>query len=144
MTQSRRDLGPPAKVAEMAYELRDQIMRRGERDIRKMIAALSAVEDFTEVGLSPPLPSEHRLPITLWVSQSFYDINWGDAIDARIERVRYCLEANNGCVILPELGGPSFTDDVCGLEAVIRLEKRQLERSKHDKLFMRFAQSRCD
>lgn len=134
----------PAKVAEMAYDFRDQIKQRDERDIRKFIAALSAVEDFTTVEISPPLPSEHRLIITSWANQDFCGINWGDAVGPRIERVRYFLENNNRCIILPELRGPSFTDEECGLEAMIGLEKRQLERLKHDKLFMRFAQLRCD
>ena len=127
-------------VADMAHLIRDQIEQRDERYLQKMIAALASVKDISRVIPSPPLPSEHRLAVSSWANQGLYDLDWGDAINTRIESVRCCLRANDFCVILPELSAPTFQDDERGLEIVVRLEKEQMERLKQDELFMKFAQ----
>ena len=129
-----------AKVALLAHLIRSQIRQRDERYITRMISALSSVEDFAKVIVRQP--AADRIGISSWGNQGFYDTNWGDAVGAGIESVRIWFKTKNLCVILPELSAPRFTGDQCGLEVVIGLEKRHIERLKKNELFMRFAEWR--
>lgn len=140
---SQSIVSTPAKVSEMAHALRNQITQRNERYVRKLIAALSSVGDLAKVVLTPASPSEDKILFSSWANQAFYDINWGDTVGTRIERTRGLSHAAL-CLILPELSAPSFTEDECGLEAVINLNRRGMERLKQNELFMRFAQWRCN
>ena len=134
----------PAKISEIAHLIRDQIEQCDARYFRKMIAALSSVRDLARVIPTPPSQFEDALYFSSWANQSFYEINWGDAVGARIERVRNPADFPNFCFIMPELKGAGFKGDDCGLEIQIRLEKGQMRRLKQNELFMRFAQWRSN
>ena len=136
----------PAKVAEIAYLIRDQIKQRDELYFRGIIAALLSVEDLTKVLIAPISPSEDRLFITSWAAHDVYDINWGKVIGPRIERVRRIpLAVPYICWIMPELKAPWFAQNECGLEVIVSgLKKEQMARLKQNDLFMRFAQWRCN
>lgn len=135
-----------AEVAEVAHLIREKVKERDERYFRKLIAALSSVEDLTKLRVAPPSPSEDGLKITSWANQDFYNLSWGDAIGSGVERVRpYFPGATGFCVILPELKAPAFAGDDCGLEvALYGVERHHMERLKQDGFFMRFAQWRCN
>lgn len=131
-----------AKVAKVAHLIRSQIKQRDERYLRMTISALLSAGDFAKVMFRPPSASDAVICISSWANQGFYDLNWGDAVGAGIERVGFGRGVKNLCVILPELSGPKFTGDQCGLEVAIGLEKGQIERLKNNELFMRFAEWR--
>ena len=136
----------PVKVAEVAHLIRDQIKQRDEVYFRGIIGSLSSVQDLRRVHLAPTLPSEDRILITSWANQSFYDLDWGDGIVSRIERVK-CrdLQFRYVCRILPELKAPYFPEKECGLEIMLcGLDKDETARLKENELFMRFAQCRED
>ena len=137
----------PAKVADLAYRFRALIKQRDERYIRKVIGALSSVEDITRIvprSLAPPSPLEDRLTISSSPSHRFYDLDWGDAVGARVERLRIPLVIPNYCILLPETGTSGTTREDGGLEVLINLEKEQMQRLKQIELFTKFAQWRCD
>ena len=132
----------PAMLSEVAYGLRDQIKQCKEPYFRKVIAALSSVEDLSRVTTTPPSANEDRIAFSSWVSQKFYDINWGDAVGVRIERLRPSSHPRVS-LVMPELSAPSFSGDECGLEVVLNLKREEIERLKQNELIMRFAQWRC-
>lgn len=137
----------PASVAKIAHRLRGQIQQRDERRFRKVIAALSSVEDLTRVVTTPLSPPEDRVRFSSWANQGFYDLNWGDAVGAKIERVRLWIQGTGHhiCVTMPELSAPNFTGEDCGLEVSINgFEKGLIRRLKQNEFFMRFAQWRCN
>ena len=132
----------PAKVAEMAHLIRGQIKQRDEAYFRGIIGALSSVQDLRRVQTVPISASEDMILITSWAGQNFYEINWGDGVGSRIERVRrVSLNFKYLCCILPELKAPNFADDECGLEIHLSgLDMDEVTRLKQNELFMRFAQ----
>ena len=141
---SRNVESTPAKVAEVARLIRAQIKRRDESYVRKVIGALSSIEDLTRIVRAPLSASEDGVRFSSWAGMEFYGLDWGDAIGAKIERVRWLLlrEGYQICIIMPELGIPSHTGQDCGLEvAIYGVEKGQMGRLKQNELFMRFAQS---
>lgn len=137
----------PSKVAQTAYLIRDQIQQLDEQHIRKAIAALASVGHLARVIPAPLSSCEDGLRFSSWASQRFYDINWGDAVGARIERVR-SLKIQAGsrvCIIMPELGAPGFAVKDCGQEVNLHgFERGLLGRLQQDELFMRFAQWRSN
>ena len=135
-----------AKVAEIAHLLRDRIKQRGDAYHQGLIGALSSVEDFTRVKMAPLSPSEAGIMITSWANQNFYDIEWGEVVGGRTERVRATrLDYRYICRILPEMKAPRFADDECGLEVVFGgLDKDEVARLMQNELFMKFAQWRSD
>lgn len=136
----------PAKVAEVAHLIRDQIKQRDEAYMRKFIGALSSIEDLTRVVRVPLSPSEDGVRFSSWAGMNFYSLDWGNAIGAKIERVRWMLLRGGYqiCVIMPKVGIPGCAGEDCGLEvAFYGVEKGQIGRLKQNELYMRFAQSRC-
>lgn len=137
----------PAKVAETAHLIRDQIQHLDEQNIGKNVTALASIGDLARVMLASLSPSEDEIRFSSWASQRIYDINWGDAVGAMIERVRAVFnEAGvRVCIIMPELGAPRSLGKDCGQEVgFYGFEKGLLKRLKQDELFMRFAQWRCN
>ena len=140
---SRGEDSTPARVAEMAHLLRDQIKQRDDSYLRKKMAALKSVADLARVELAGGVVCEDRVGFSSWSNQNWYNIDWGDVVGANIERVRFTGSRDNG-TILPELKGPGFAEDERGLEVVLRLKKGQMDRLKRNELFRRFAMWRCD
>ena len=137
----------PANVARIAHRLRDQIQQRDERRFRKVIAALSSVEDLTKLRAAPLSPPEDGVRFSAWTNQDFYDLDWGNTVGARVERVRALLLGANYriCITMPKLVAPIFTGEDCGLEVTVSgFEKGLILRLKQNELFMRFAQWRCN
>ena len=130
----------PEKVAEVARLMRSKIKERDEDYLRKLIGALSSIEDLAK--LEPTTQLEGWLGLSSLANQDLYDINWGEAVGSTIERVRMGFAVKNFCLVLPELRNPVFADDDCGLEIEIALDKEQMGRLRQDKLFMGFAQWR--
>ena len=133
----------PALVSEVAYGLRDQIKQHKEPYLRKVIAALSSVEDISKVTTTLPSANEGGILCSSWATLKYHDINWGDGVGTHIERTR-APTVPNLFIILPELSAPSFAGEDCGLEAVLNLKKGEMERLKQNELFMRYAQWRCN
>lgn len=146
-TPSQSVESTPTKMAQTAYLIRDQIRQLDEQHIRKTIAALVSVGDLARVIPVPLSSCEDGLRFSSWASQRLYDINWGDAVGARIERVRAFFDWANFriCIILPELGAPGFAGEDCGQEVYLYgFERGLLGRLQQDELFMNFAQWRCN
>ena len=143
---SRTMESTPAKVAETAHLIRKQIKQLDERTIRKAISALSMVGDAAATVLPSSSPSGEPVRVTSWANLGYYDLDWGDAIGSRIERVRYKPVTRSGfCAILPELKGPHVESKDCGLEVVVFTpDIKHMERLKQNELFMRFAECRCN
>ena len=136
----------PAKVAEIAHLIRDQIKQRGDAFFQGIIGALSSVKDLRKISPMPLSSSEEGILITSWANQSLYDIDWGDVVGGRVERVRRLrLDWKYICWIMPELKAPYFADDECGLEIIVGgLTKDERAQLKQNELLMKFAQCRCD
>ena len=133
----------PAMVSRVAYGLRDLIKQHKEPYLRKVIAALSSVEDLSRVVARGPSANEDSILFSSWADQIYYDIEWGNAVGARIERLRTPVYPGL-CLILPNLSASSSTVDEGGVEALCCLKREDMERMKHNEFFMRFAQSRCN
>ena len=132
----------PANLAEVARLIRDGIKQRDERYIRNMIAALkSATDQGGRVFPITEIKSENQISFSSWANLSFYDLDWGDMVGTKVERVGF-IGVCDLCVILPELRGPSFTDNERGLEVNITLEKDQMGRLKQNSFLNRFVEWR--
>ena len=133
-----------AKVAKTAHLIRDLIKQRDESYVRKVSAVLRFVPDWAAVAESYQAgPFEDRVTFTSWANLCFYDLDWGDVVGAKVERVRLKAFDANLCTILPELKSPGFADDERGFEVVVTLEKGQMGRLKQNELFVKFAEWRC-
>lgn len=133
-----------AKVVESAHLMRDQIKQRDEAYFQGVIGALSRVKDLGKVKTASLSPSEDGMFITSWANQGFYEIDWGDVVGGRTERVRknrFRFGHRPICWIMPELSAPYFPDDECWLEVIVNgLDKDEMARLKENELFMRFGQ----
>ena len=133
-----------AKVAQTAHLSRHLIKQRDEAYCRKLIAVLKLVPDWAAVAeWTEPGPLEDRVLCSSWANLCFYDLDWGDVVGAKVERVRWMSSAPNTCIILPELKNPSFADDEKGFEVVLNLEEGQMSRLRQNEFFMEFAEWRC-
>ena len=133
-----------AKVAKIAHLIRDLIKQRDESYFRKLIAVLTLVPDWATVTASTKAgPYEDRVSFTSWANLCFYDLDWGDVVGVKVERLRWKAFDPNLCIILPELKSPGLADDEKGLEVVLTLENGQMDRLKQNELFLRFAEWRC-
>ena len=139
VTIPRKTIEPTSvKVAEIAYLIRQKIKLVDQENYRRIISFLKSLPDISRVDMSLP-KSQDVLGITSWTKQNFYDLDWGNVIGTKIERVRACMAATikDFAIILPEL---NISKDQCGLEVLIWLEETQMERLKQDQLFNRFAE----
>ncbi|KAM0797660.1 transferase family-domain-containing protein [Usnea florida] len=133
----------PDTVSGVAYELRDQMKQHKEPYLRKVIAALSSVEDLSRVTVTPPSAKEDVIAFSSWANQKYYELDWGNTIGSRIERLR--LPVHLGlCLILPDVPTPNSKEDEGGMEASFCLKREDMKRLKQSELFMRFAQWRCN
>ena len=142
ITVPRKTIEPTSiRVAEIAHLIRQEIKLVDHENYRRTISYLKSLPDISRVDMSLP-KSQDVLGITSWTKQNFYDLDWGNVIGTRIERVRACMAAaiKDFAIVLPELNTPSFETDQCGLEVLIWLEETQMERLKQDQLFNRFAE----
>ena len=134
----------PERVAEIAHLIRKQIRELDERSIRQTITWLRKSTKAIQ-----PAPAEDPVRVSSWATQRFYDLDWGNKIGTRIERVRRKMpEPYSGfganCIILPELVSPHFGAEECGLEvALMDFGSERIERLKQNQLFMQFAEWRC-
>ena len=133
-----------AKVVKTAHLIRDQIKQRDESYLRKLLALLRYVPDWPSVAESTEAGAfEDRFKFTSWANLCFYDLDWGNVVGAKVERVRSKTYDANLCIILPELKSPGFADDERGIEVVVNFEKGQMGRLKQNELFVKFAEWRC-
>ena len=131
-------------VAKVAHMIRKQIQEMNDPSIRETVV------EYGGAFWKPPPPSEHVVRVTSWATQRFYDLDWGNAVGTKIERIRrkqpdpyQGFGAN--VIILPELAAPHFGAEECGLEvALVDFGSEHMERLKRDELFMRFAEWRCN
>ena len=133
----------PEVVAKVAHTIRKQIQEASERSIRETIAG------YGRAFWEPPPPSEHIVRVTSWATQRFYDLDWGNAVGTKIERIRRKQpDRYQGfgakVIILPEIAAPHFEAEECGLEvALVDFWSEHMERLKRNELFMRFGEWRC-
>lgn len=132
-----------ANIAALASLIRDGIKQRDERYIRNMIAALKSAIDLGRVLPSTLQNPEDHISFSSWANLSFYDLDWGDMIGTKVERVGF-LGADNLCVIMPEVRGPGSTDNERGLEVNITLEEDQMGNLRQDSFLNRFVEWRWD
>ena len=134
----------PENVAKVARMIRKQIKEFDERSARERIAALWSARWKTRS------PLEGTVHITSWATQRFYDLDWGNVIGTRIERVRRIspfrsITIGANCTILPELATPHFGAEECGLEvALANFGPEHIGRLKQNELFMQYAEWRCN
>ena len=134
----------PETVAKAAHMIRKQIQEIDERSVRETMAG------FGRAFWKPTPASEHAVCVTSWATQRFYDLDWGNSVGTKIERVRrkqpdvyQGFGAN--VIILPELAAPHFGAEECGLEvALVDFGAEHMERLKRNELFMRFTEWRCN
>ena len=131
-------------VIEIARLIRHNLRLLDQGSVYRLISALRSVPDIRRVVPSRP-QSQPTVLISSWRKQSFYDLDWGNVIGSKIERVRVCRTTPNPLVIiLPELKGPNFVGDERGMEVTIALERGQIERLRENRFFNRFAEWRCN
>ena len=140
----RKTIEPtPVRVTEIAHLIRQEIKLLDQENYRRTISFLKSLPDISRVDMSLP-KSQDVIGMTSWSKQNFYEIDWGNTVGTRIERVRACMAPyiKDFAIILPELNTPPFETDQCGLEVLIWLEESQMKRLKQDRLFNRFAKWR--
>ena len=141
----RKTIEPtPVRVTEIAHLIRQEIKLLDQENYRRTISFLKSLPDISRVDMSLP-KSQDVIGITSWSKQNFYELDWGNTVGTRIERVRACMAPfiKDFAIILPELNTPPLETDHCGLEVLIWLEESQMKRLKQDQLFNRFAEWRC-
>ena len=130
-----------AEVSKTAYLLRDLIKKCDESFFRKLIALLRFVPHWPSVVESTEAgPFEDRIFFSSWANLCFYELDWGDVVGAKVERIRLPSDPTNWCITMPELKSRGLADDERGLEVMITLEKGQMSRLKQNQLFMKFAE----
>ena len=112
--------------------------------IYRVIGALNSknVPDISNVFHTRGSPSGGQfLTITSWARQVLYELDWGEHVGTRIERVRGPrFQYPNLIHIAPMLKGPGFTaEEEGGIEVILGLEAGEMGRLKSDGLFKRFA-----
>ncbi|KAL9073275.1 MAG: hypothetical protein Q9161_003107 [Pseudevernia consocians] len=131
-------------IAKTAYQIRWTIQAINEKYIHRVIGALNSddVPDIsnifhTRVGAN----GGQFLTITSWARQPFYELDWGEKVGTRIERVRVPrFQYPSLVLIAPILKGVRFEEDEeGGVEVIFGLEAREMEGLKGDVLFGRFA-----
>ena len=134
----------PRRVTEIAHLIRQKFKLLDQESYRRLIAFLNSLPDISRADILVP-ESQDVIAFSSWSKQNFYDIDWGNIVGAKIERVRNCTLAGfkDFAIILPELKTPRFETDQCGLEFLICLEKSKMKQLKQDQLFNRFAKCRC-
>ena len=140
-----KDIKPtPAKLAELAHLIRQQLNKHDGARVRRLAAALDPIPDLSRVCPTPPPEHIDVFAVSSWSNQKYSELNWGHTIGSRVERVRCCRpNGPNPCIIMPRLQGPNFNDDECGLEIMLCFERNKIEYLKQDPLFNKFAQWRC-
>lgn len=135
----------PSRITEIARLIRSDLKQLHPGYVDRLKSALQSVPDISRVVPRLPL-SQPTIAITSWRNQSLYDLDWGNVIGSKIERVRdWRLEpTKNLVIIMPELKAPSFVGEDGGCEVAIALESGQIELLREDRLFNRFAQWRCN
>ena len=134
----------PKRVTEIAYLIRQKFKLLDQESYRRGISFLNSLPDISRADTLVP-ESQDVIGFSSWSKLNFYDIDWGNVVGTKIERVRNCIPAGfkDFAIILPELKTPRFETDQCGLEILMWLEESKMERLKQDQLFNRFAQCRC-
>ena len=141
----RETLEPtPKRITEIAHLIRQKINLLDQESYRRTISFLKSLPDISRADILVP-ESQDVIGFSSWSKLNFYDIDWGNVVGIKIERVRACIAAGfkDFGIFLPELNKPRFETDQCGLEVLIWLEESKMQRLKQDPLFNRFATCRC-
>ena len=145
ITVPRKTLKPTAKrVTEIAHQIRQKIKLLDQASYCRTISFLKSLPDISRADILVP-ESQDVIGFSSWSKLNFYDIDWGNVVGTKIERVRSCITAGfkDFAIFLPELKTPRFETDQCGLEVLIWLEESKMTRLKQDQLFNRFAKCQC-
>ena len=141
----RKTLEPtPKRVTEIAHLIRQKINLLDQESYRRTISFLKSLPDISRADILVP-ESQDVIGFSSWSKLNFYDIDWGNVIGTKIERVRACIAAGfkDFGIFLPELNKSRFETVQCGLEVLIWLEESKMQQLKQDPLFNRFAECRC-
>lgn len=144
ITQASREDDPTATIAATAHQIRRSIQAINDNYIHRLIGALNSddVPDISNVFHTRVCPiGDQFLTITSWARQALYELDWGERVGTRIERVRVPrFQYPNLVLIAPMLRGPGFTEEEeGGIEVIFGLEAGEMGRLKNDGLFRRFA-----
>ena len=134
----------PKKVTEIAHLIRQKFKLLDQESYRKLLAFLKSLPDISRADILVP-ENQDVIGFSSWSKLNFYDIDWGNVIGTKIERLRTCILPGfkDFAIILPELNTPRFETDQCGLEILIWVEESKMKRLKQDQLFNRFAECKC-
>ena len=143
ITESRED-DAIATIAATAHQLRRSLQTINGNYIHRLIGALNSddVPDISNVFHTRDCANGGQfLTISSWARHALYELDWGEKVGTRIERVRVCrFQYPSLVTILPVLKGPGFgEDEEGGLEVIFGLEAGEMKRLKCDGLFGRFA-----
>ena len=131
-------------IAITAHRIRQGIQSINDNYVHRVIGTLNAnsVPDISKIVHSrvPPKGGQF-LAITSWARQSLYELDWGDQVGTRIERVRVLRFQNPHLVLIaPMLKGKGFkAEEEGGVEVIFGLEREAMGRIKKDGVFGRFA-----
>ena len=131
-------------IAITAHRIRRGIQSINDNYIHRIIGALNAntVLDISKIVHSRTSPNGgHFLTITSWAKQALYELDWGDKVGTRIERVRVPrAQYPNLVTVAPMLRGEGFgVEEEGAIEVIFGLEGEGMGRVKRDGLFGRFA-----
>ena len=134
----------PKRVTEIAYLIRQKFKLLDQESFCRGISFLKSLPEISRADILVP-ESQDVIGFSSWSKLNFYDIDWGNVVGTKIERVRTCIPPGfkDFAIILPELKTPRFEIDQCGLEVSIWVEESTMKRLKQDQLFNRFAECRC-
>ena len=135
-------------IATIAHQVRKRLLQLDDTYINRLIGALRTVDDISKVAPACRASEDWRFMISPWTSMGFYGMDWGREIGAKCERVRVPKldrPAYDGVnVVLPELKVENGTaEEDAGLEFLVALEKRTMQRLKGMEEWTRWAQWRC-
>lgn len=135
-------------IAAVAHQIRKCLSQLDESYVRELIGALNTVDDTGKVAPASRVSKYWPFMITPWTGQGFYGIDWGTEIGVKCERVRIPKvsrpEFDGVIIILPELKVENgIEEEEAGLEVMVGLEKRAMQRLRGMKEWTTWAQWRC-
>ena len=131
------------KQAEIVRLVRRQIRQVDDSDVRRLTSALQSIPDLEQVRGLASKRDQELIRISSWATQDFYGLEWGGAVEAKVERVRLPICAPwNTIIVMPRLKA-RFDESERGLEVGIWIRKEEIEKLKQNAFFGQFAQWRC-
>ncbi|MCJ1457965.1 hypothetical protein MMC28_008334 [Mycoblastus sanguinarius] len=138
----------PKNLAKAALLIRKSINVVDDDYIRDVIQLVRSTKDLGQLAPRRRPAVEHSLGCSSWARQPYYSLDWGSAMGGRCERVRWrSLKTDGLFVIFPRLVHAEemnkLEDKKTGVEVLLGLNSKCMQRLMNDKTFKEFAEWQC-